>query len=161
MTTFYDLSQALTSSGRPDGSLGPGQKKLDDRFPSAVSTSPFRLWSPGDPIPAGGKRLLIGVATWSAYDMKLLDAVSQALPRLPAGLTVEVFNVADCSSPEAFDQYVPGIGSVFHTPVVGLWCDGKLVDKATGRAGRELVARLSGLDPLDIDRLLATVHHPH
>lgn len=160
MTTFYDLSQALTSSAQPDGSPGSGQKNLDDRFPSAVSTSPFRLWSPGNTISARGKRLLIGVATWSAYDMKLLDAVSQALPGLPAGPTVEVFNVANCSSPEAFDRYVPGIGSVFHTPVVGLWSDGQLVDKATGRAGRELVARVSGLDPLDIDRLLAAVNHP-
>jgi hypothetical protein len=160
MTTFYDLSQALTSIGQRDGSPGLSQKDLDDRFPSVISASPFRLWSPGNPISARGKRLLIGVATWSAYDMKLLDAVSQALQRPPSGLTVEVFNVADCSSPEAFDRYVPGIGRVFHTPVVGLWSDGKLVDKATGRAGRELVARVSGLDSLEVDRLLATVNHP-
>jgi hypothetical protein len=154
MTTFSDLSQALTSSGPRDGSLGLGQNYLDDRFPSVVSTSPLGLWSPGDAIPARGERLLIGVATWSAYDMKLLDAVSQALQKLPAGLTVEVFNVADCSSPEEFDRYVPGIGRVFHTPVVGLWSDGKLVDRATGRAGRQLVARVSILDPLEVDRLL-------
>jgi len=161
MTTFYDFSQALPSSGQGEGSLGLSQKNLDARFPSVVSTSPFRLWSPGNPIPAKGKRLLIGVATWSAYDMKLLDAVSQALQRPVLDLTVEVFNVADCSSPEAFDQYVPGIGRVFQTPVVGLWSDGNLVDKATGRAGRELVAGVSGLDSLELDRLLATANHPH
>jgi hypothetical protein len=146
MTTFSDLSGALTPSAQRDGSLGMGQRNLDDRFACVVSTSPFRLWSPGSPIPAQGKRLLIGVATWSAYDMKLLDAVAPALQRLPGNLTVEVFNVADCSSPEAFDQYVPGIGRVFHTPVVGLWSDGQLVDKATGRMGRELVAGVFGLD---------------
>ncbi|MBI1915898.1 MAG: hypothetical protein HYS12_14355 [Planctomycetes bacterium] len=161
MTTFYDFSQALTSSGQREDSLGLSQKNLDARFSSVVSTSPFRLWSPGNPIPAKGKRLLIGVATWSAYDMKLLDAVSQALPRPPVDLTVEVFNVADCSSPEAFDRYVPDIGRVFQTPIVGLWSDGQLVDKATGRAGRELVARVSGLDSLELDRLLATGNPPH
>ena len=161
MNTFYDFSQALLSPGEGDGSLGLSQKQLDDRFPSVVSTSPFRLWSPGAPIPAKGKRLLIGVAIWSAYDMKLLDAVSQALQRPVLDLTVEVFNVADCSSPEAFDRYVPGIGQVFQTPVVGLWSEGHLVDKATGRAGRDLVARVSGLDSLELDRLLATINHPH
>jgi hypothetical protein len=161
MTTFYDLSQGLTSSGQGDGPLDLSQKNRDERFPSVVSTSPFRLWSPGNLIPARGKRLLIGVATWSAYDMKLLDAVSEALRSVPAGVTVEVFNVADCSSQGEFDRYVPGSGKVFHTPVVGLWSDGKLVDKATGKAGRELVARVSGLDPLEVDRLVATVNRAH
>jgi hypothetical protein len=145
MNTFYDFSQSLTSSGRQDGSLVLGQRNLDDRFPSVVSASPFRLWSPGDPIPTKGKRLLIGVSTWSAHDMKMLDAVSQALPGLSFALTVEVFNVADCSSPAGFERYVSGIGAVFQTPVVGFWSDGQLVDKASGRAGRELVARVSGL----------------
>jgi hypothetical protein len=148
MTTFLDLSRSLTSSGPGEVSLGPRQKDVDDRFPSVVSTSPFRLWSPGNPIPETGKRLLIGVATWSAHDMKLLDALAQALQRLPPDLTVEVFNVAGCSSAEAFDRYVPGIGKVFHTPVVGLWSEGRLVEQATGRAGRELAARVVGLDAL-------------
>jgi hypothetical protein len=161
MTTFHDLSQTLMSSGQPEGSLGFSQKTLDDRFPSVVSTSAFRLWSPGNPIAAKGKRLLIGVATWSAYDMKLLDAVSEVLQRASVDLTVDVFNVADCPSPEAFEEYVPGIGRVFQTPVVGLWSEGQLVDKATGRVGRELVARVSGLDSRELDHLFATIPHPH
>jgi hypothetical protein len=119
MNTFYDLSQALTAAAQPDGSLGKSQKIVDDRFPSLVSMSPLRLWYGGNAVPTQGKRLLIGVATWSAHDMKLLDAVAQALQRAPINLTVDVFNVADCSSPEAFDRYVPGIGRVFQTPVVG------------------------------------------
>jgi hypothetical protein len=156
MTTFYHLTQALTPSGQQDGSLGPSQQDLDVRFPSVVASSPFRLWSPGKAIPAKGKRLLVGVATWSAYDMRLLDAVAQALRKQPCDLTVEVFNVADCASPQAFDRYVPGIGPVFHTPVAGLWSDGNLVEQATGKPGRELVARVSGLDAPEVDRILAT-----
>jgi hypothetical protein len=154
MNTFHDLSSSLNPSEQRDGSLGLGQQKLDERFPAIVSASPLRLWSPGNPIPATSKRLLIGVATWSAYDMQLLDAVSQALQRSPFDLTIEVFNVADCHSPEAFEEYVPGIGRVLQTPIVGLWSDGMVVDKATGRAGRELVARVAGLDLREGEQLL-------
>lgn len=154
MTTFSHLTESLTPSGQQAGSPCRSQKDRDDHFPSVVSASPFRLWSPGKPLPAKGKCLLIGVATWSVYDMRLLDAVAQSLKKCPRDLTVAVFNVADCTSQEVFDRYVPGIGPVLHTPVVGLWSDGNLADKATGRAGRELVARVSGLDASELDRLL-------
>jgi hypothetical protein len=62
----------------------------------------------------------------------------------PRPLVVEVFNVADCHSMEEFERYVPGIGSVYHTPVAGLWSDGKPVEKGTGKAARDLIARLFG-----------------
>src|SRR5262249_41660340 len=108
MTSFSELSRTPTPPVPPDGSLAGRQRKLDELFPWVVSGGPFRRWSPGDPIPASGNRLLVGVATWSAYDMKLLDTVSGALQRPKAGLTVEVFNVADCPTPESFERYVPG-----------------------------------------------------
>jgi hypothetical protein len=146
MTVFSNLVRSPLPQSSPDGSLEQWQKGVDVLFPSAVSRSPFRLWSPGDPIPATGDRLLIGVATWSAHDLVLLDTVSQALQTRPPGLAVDVFNVADCASPQAFERYVPGIGNVFHTPVVGLWSNGRLVEKASGKAGRELVAQVCGLD---------------
>jgi hypothetical protein len=138
MTLFQDFYQSPSLQGQPSAGL-------DERFPSAVAGSPLRLWSPGDPIPRQGQWLLVGVATWSAHDMQLLDAVSQALEGGPTGLAVSVFNVANCQSADAFEVYVPGVGSVFHTPVVGLWSEGKLVEKASGRAGRDLVARVCGL----------------
>jgi hypothetical protein len=146
MDVFNGFSQALTRSGRPDGSLAYAQKDLDEGFSAVVTKSPLRLWSPGDPVTGnGGKRLLIGVATWSGHDMMLLDAVSQALQESSGDLTVDVFNVDCCLSQEAFERYVPGIGDVLQTPIVGLWSNGKLVDKATGKAGRDLVSRVTGL----------------
>src|SRR5262249_9087481 len=114
MTVFSDLVRSPLPQSSPDGSLEQWQEGVDALFPSAVSRSPFRLWSPGDPIPATGDRLLIGVATWSAHDLGLLDAVSQALQTRPPGLAVDLFNVADCATPQAFERYVPGIGNVFH-----------------------------------------------
>jgi hypothetical protein len=146
MTVFSDLFRSPPPQASPDGSLEQWQRGVDALFSAAVSRSPFRLWSPGDPIPATGDRLLIGVATWSAHDLALLDAVSAALPTRSRGLAVDVFTVADCSSPQAFERYVPGIGNVFHTPVVGLWADGRLVETASGKRGRELIARVCGLD---------------
>jgi putative restriction endonuclease len=145
MTVFSDLVRSPSLQASPDGSLGQWQREVDALFPAAVSKSPFRLWSPGDPIPATGDRLLIGVATWSAQDLALLDAVSQALATRRPGLVVDVFNVAECPSPQAFERYVPGMGNVFHTPVVGLWSDGRLVDKASGKVGRELIELVGGL----------------
>jgi hypothetical protein len=147
MTTFHDLLQTLTASPEHDGALDLAQQRLDERFGAAVAATSLRLWSPGDPIPARGRRLLIGVATWSAYDMELLDCVGQAMTSLAAALTIDVFNVADCPSPEAIDWYVPGCGGVIHTPVVGYWSDGRLIDQAAGKAGRDLASRIIGFRP--------------
>jgi hypothetical protein len=115
------------------------------RFQERVAASPFRPWSPGDPIPEAGLRLLMGVATWSAYDLRLLDLVEET-PRenWPTPLVLELFNVDDCRSLDDFDRYIPGLGKVFHTPVVGLWRDGRLTEKAEGNAARDLAARLFG-----------------
>lgn len=146
MSSFYDLLRLFRSSAEPDGSLALAQQKIDDLFPAVVAKSPFRLWAPGDAIAAQGKRLLIGVATWSGLDMQFLDFLARRLQEVPGGLIVEVFNVASCPSQDALERYIPGIGMVFQTPVVGFWSDGKLVDKRSGKPGRELVARAAQID---------------
>jgi hypothetical protein len=145
MTLFQDFYRSPLTPVSPDGSLAARQSALDAYFPTIVSRSPLHLWSPGDPIPRQGNRLLIGVATWSASDMRLLDAIAQALHERAPALAVDVFNVAECRAPADFDRYVPGIGAVLQTPVVGLWSEGRLVEKASGFAGRELAARTCGL----------------
>jgi hypothetical protein len=121
---------------------------------------------------------VIGVATYSGPDMRLLDLVQQAVTRetartmagarapteeapfgvlglgqrLPEPLRVEVFSVLACQSHEDFDLYVPGIGQVFQTPVVGLWVNGTLSEKCWGAPARDLVARVCGFDPSDVFR---------
>jgi hypothetical protein len=145
MTRFINLPRSLTPGQLAGNNLAESQRAVDASFAAVVSSGPLHLWSPGDPIPPQGKRLLIGVATWSAHDMALLDAVAEALRAGDGDLHVDVFNVADCPSPDTFERYVPGIGEVFHTPVVGLWCDGRLVERDSGKAGRELVERVCGI----------------
>jgi hypothetical protein len=145
MTPFTELIRSPALPASPDGSLGDQQRAIDTLFPIVVSASPLRLWQPGDPIAPTGRRLLLGVATWSVPDVTMLDELALALLRQPSDLVVDVFNVADVRSAGDFERYVPGIGTVFHTPVVGLWIDGRLVAKASGKAGRDLVAQASPL----------------
>src|SRR5262245_50754445 len=140
MNAFTDLFR----SPSPAEETSPGQRQqaIDARFPSLVAGSPFRLWRPGDPFPQAGRRLLVGVATWSALDMALLDALAEAMREPPVALTVDVFNSADVVSHAGFESYVPGISPVFHTPVVGLWSEGRLTQAASGKAGRDLLGQL-------------------
>jgi hypothetical protein len=152
MSPFVDLLRSPLLPEPQNGFLGDWQKQLDSLFPSAVAASPFRLWSPGAPIPSTGRRLLIGVATWSKQDLALLDTVAQAVLTGGIPLAVEVFNVAECRSPAAFEDYITGLGRVFQTPVVGVWSDGQQLEAASGKAGRELIARLIGLDSLALSK---------
>ena len=88
----------------------------DGEFLSIVAQSPFRLWRPGDSVAEQGLRLLLGVATWSGYEMRLLDVIAAALRKEgPRGYSAEVFNTADCPNPQTFGKYIPGLGQVLHT----------------------------------------------
>jgi hypothetical protein len=153
--------------------LSPGeqQRAIAREFPQAVAQGPMVWWSENQPPVR--RRLVIGAATYSRYEMRMLDLVEEALARqnaqrgqaaasvpanLPAealalqrvpppALRVEVFSTLDCLSQSEFEKYVPGIEPVLQTPVVGLWEDGKLRETATGAAGRALVGRVCGFDP--------------
>lgn len=135
MTIFADLSSLLWRSPT-DGAAA--QRRVDELFPSVAAAQAFRNWAPGDPVDDHGQRLLIGVATWSAPDMQFLDSLAAS----PPPITIDVFTVAECRSMADFERYVPGIGTVFHTPVVGLWRDGQLVSTASGFPARDLVSRV-------------------
>jgi hypothetical protein len=142
MNQFIDLLRSKANGWRPSDQL-----EASRRFPDVVATSPFHLWRPGDPIFTEGNRLLLGVATWSGYDMRLLDVIQQTLAdRQVTGLRVDVFNVEACQSPESFEHFIPGVGVVYQTPVAGLWEDGVLRQHASGYAARQLAARACDLD---------------
>jgi hypothetical protein len=79
---------------------------------------------------------LIGVAPYSAYDLKLLEVLNE-LPLDPASDRIDVFDVLACQKQEDFEKYVPGIGKVFQTPVVGIWGNGKLEETNSGHSARE------------------------
>lgn len=133
----------------------PGQIYADDRsvlFPEVVSHSPrLTLWGKNDSVPATGRFLLVGVATWSGYDMKLLDALEQT----PGGPdAIGVFDTTDCQSNDDFEARIPGIGAVFQMPAVGLWENGMLVARGSGHEGREIAFRACGIDPARMSEVL-------
>jgi hypothetical protein len=138
MTSFFDLFVRHSS----DPSVRDDPTWADRQFPDLVASSPFHLWRPGDPIPEQGVRHLIGVATWSGYDMRLLDVIAEAIRlnalNLPA---IDVFNTADCQSAEDFARYIPGLNEVSHTPVWGFWRDGQLYSFVQGHSAREGLAK--------------------
>jgi hypothetical protein len=125
--------------------LSPGeqQRAVHREFPAVVAQSPFRLWRPGDSVPGNGIRIRIGVATWSGYDMRLLDVLAEGVLRAPAP-AMEVFDTADCCQQADFEKYIPDIGDVYQTPVVGIWQDGRLEWSGQGYEARERVARMFG-----------------
>jgi hypothetical protein len=150
MNRFFDLFRSQTPPP-------PGAIYADDRsvlFPGVVTNSTrFKLWEQGESVPPVGRFLLVGVATWSGYDMKLLDVLEQTTT---GPNVIGVFDIADCKSDHDFETRIHGIGPVFQTPVVGLWEDGKLVARGSGHEGRLLTFRACGLDPAQIGTLLDT-----
>jgi hypothetical protein len=141
MSRFLDLNKHTPKIA--DGVFDFSAREL--LFPATVAASRLRLWAPGNPIPDKGTRILLGTATWSGYDMHLLDVIDEALRKMNGKAPlVEVFNAGILTSQDAFEHYIPGIGEVLQMPVVGVWHDGRLVERASGYAARDLAARMFG-----------------
>ncbi len=150
MNRFFELS---FSKRFVAGHLEP-VAEMDRFFPEVVRQSHFRLWTPGIPISSTGTRILIGIATWSQYDLRLLDVIDASLAQQNGSeALVEVFNI-DGLSVEDLSNYIPGLAWVHHPPVVGIWINGALAQTASGFAGRDLVARIFGSSSNDITQFV-------
>ena len=117
------------------------QGRMNREFPGLIAGSRMRLWKPGDPVLSQGSRFLIGVELTSRSDLRLLDALDIAMRATRRNDRVDVF---DCFNLEEngtvdFERYIPGIGDVLGTPVVGVWEDGLLVSREQGWRARKLV----------------------
>ena len=92
---------------------------------------------------------LIGVAFYSLPDMELLDQLVSTFREKNLSHKepepILVFDVLRCKTMRDFELLIPGIGSVYHTPVVGIWKEGQLVEKSAGAEGRMLLSRLYNL----------------
>ena len=113
-------------------------------FPSLIQQSRLNIWSPGDPIYGDG-RLLVGVATWSLYDLSLLDVLDQAV--IEGWSCLDRIDLFDLDRVEQRDlhRYIPGLGKVVGTPVAGYWEDGILDVKGFGRQAIGLTSGLLGV----------------
>lgn len=129
MNTFSSLLRFRKGKAPADA-----QYKARVGFPNRVSQSRMTLRDPARTIPPSGKHFIIGVASYAAGELELLDQLEDAIGSASEAPDVEAFDVLDCQTPSDFDRFIPGIGAVHRTPVIGVICDGKLVDQATGLA---------------------------
>jgi hypothetical protein len=124
----------------PIAGFTPGelQEQASKRFPNVVDESHMEIWRPTDsPFEPHDQDVLIGVATYSLEDLKLLDEIEERLRNRSVLENISVFDVSAFSEMGDFERHLPGIGKVFQTPVVGFWKNGQLTDRLSGAAARD------------------------
>ena len=115
------------------------QQSARVRFWELLANSGLKRWRKEDNIPGSMRRVLIGLApSYSIPDLDLAERVINAAHCSASHLTVEFFDVTDVADMADMQNYIPGIGNVYQTPVVGVWEVGVLVARAQGRAGEQL-----------------------
>ena len=90
-----------------------------------------------------GKHLLLGIASYSVSDLELLDTLNNAIMNKTLKIDrVDVFDVRNCRRMEDFEKYIPSIGKVYQTPVIGIWENYFLKKKLWGYSARELLTKM-------------------
>lgn len=118
---------------RKGKSPADAQAKAHQDFPGRVSRSRLKLRLPGEPVPGTGRHFIIGVASYSAPELELLDKLEAFLGQgEPEAMDVEVFDVLACKAMSDLAAFIPGIDGVYRTPIIGVISEGKLIDQATG-----------------------------
>ena len=115
------------------------QRRASNLLPISVADSAMHWLASPESLNGTGEKLVVGVAVWSRYDLALLDELNQFAAAHP-GLRICIFDVDRVGG--EFERFVPGVGDVTQTPVVGRWSGGSLVEKGTGHAGREIARRM-------------------
>jgi hypothetical protein len=138
MKLFSDLLKPM-----PGIDPGTQQRIARKDFRSMLARTRLIPWDHAASSPKG-RRIVIGVAAgFSTPDLQLLDALNAAIARDNLG-RVEVFDAQDCRVQGDFEDRIPGIGKVYHTPVLGVWENGNLVMQGSAAAGRRIVLQLIG-----------------
>jgi hypothetical protein len=127
---------------RSEVTVGQQQRDAREELAALLRESRLHLWQLGDPVLNRGRRILLGVGSYSMADLALLDNLNEAHGQESIWPRLDVFDVLECRSIQDFEKYVPGIGKVYQTPVVGYWEEGLLKEKAWGKAGRDLLAKV-------------------
>ena len=133
------FANCLSGSGTPSQQ----QDFARTHLPLAVANSELHLWLPDMGMASEGTRVLVGIATWSPYDLTLLDQLQVKLAAGEHQTFIDVFDVDTlCHGPDNFENCIPGIGRVFQTPAVGVWRNGIKAKSAWGAAGKKLLAEM-------------------
>lgn len=124
--------QKTTSTTLEDFSVvAKWQQQAKERFSPLVMERGLILWSAAADADCIGGRIVIGAATWSSVDMRLLDELADTVSAGRAGDDrIEVFHFdenANAAATQAdLDGRIPGLklSSIFEPPIVGWWQDG-------------------------------------
>ncbi|MCU0704795.1 MAG: hypothetical protein MUF18_12525 [Fimbriiglobus sp.] len=124
-----------------DAPLTPAdvQRRASNLLPILVARSGMHWLALPEPPNGTGEKLVVGIASWSAHDLSLLDELNAFAESHP-GIRIGVFDVDRVGG--EFERFIPGIGPVFHSPIVGRWSGGVVVEKGTGHDGRQILNRL-------------------
>jgi hypothetical protein len=126
---------------------GEGQRLRAARFWTALGGSPLHHWQEGMAVCSGAPRILVGLApSYSDLDLDLADLLIARAPRHPE-VHIDVFDVLEVRDADDLENYIPGIGKVHHTPIVGVWRNGNVVQTGAGFAGRKLILSVLGGEP--------------
>jgi hypothetical protein len=130
--TFQDLLRT--------GPAGPEESQLfaEQQFPEVAASKSMHLWQPGDPFIQSGERFLLGIVTWSNYDLQLLDQLADRVRsgQLSPG-RLDLFNLAPMRKREDLEPYIPGLGARLNNPpALGIWIDGVLTERLDGHSAR-------------------------
>ncbi len=137
----------FTELRRTGLTIGEENDQAEQLFPILIEQSHLHLWRPGNPI-AAGRRLLVGVANWSLYDLSLLEVLDLVVKEGRSGVDrIDVFDLDQMERGD-FEDYIPELGKVVVTPVAALWKDGILDDKGCGWRAIRLISGVLGV-PLE------------
>ena len=111
------------------------QRSRATRFWDAVAGSCLHKWTTGMNPCDAATRILIGLAPpYSDLDIDLAETMMFEAPKHPE-IHVDVFDVSGLDSAD-LQQYIPRLGRIYHTPIVGLWKNVKSFNGPMGFAAR-------------------------
>lgn len=126
------------------------QRRAELALPFILAKSNLHLWNIGDAVLPHSIRFLIGVATWSLSDLRLLNALNAVLLNEKRTERVDVFNLDVCQTQTDILAFVANLDKVYQSPVVGVWYDGEQIKQACGYDGRQILIEHFALDKAKI-----------
>ena len=131
---FYDLLHQFRGEAQRNGPAGEALRQM-------LASSRLRSWSEEEAPPEEGLRLLLLVATYSRYDLELLDTLNKRMESPQEVVRLDVASINDFYQ-EEFERVLPGIDRVRAEPVLGVWRDGVLTERLWGWPAKTRVLEL-------------------
>jgi hypothetical protein len=119
---------------------------ISSRLPEVLRETKISMWDPQRAAPQSGRLILIGLAPYALLDLRLLGALTERLAHVNAReQRLEVFDILECKNMDDLEKRIPDIGKVYHSPILGIWDDGALVQRASGAQARDLMVEYFNL----------------